>query len=278
MIITESFIWINFPKTGSTFAREIFRRIYCFSSLNFVKRLRFRDRWMREELLPETRPRVGQRFGAPTPHGRVTQIPAPFRHLPVVSSLRDPVKRAYSFYTYGDWKKHDQLPVPVEQILRALPDFPNLSFEKYLDYVGQFSGRDCIKVGNCRYALGAQSVDFVSFFAESTDSSLDPPAFNSWDSLAAQLARVRFLDVEDLNSQLEKLLLTCLFAREDVRFIASMPRINESADPDIAHDIHPSTQRRIRDAEWLMNLYYRHAGPPAVADLVSLARPLAASC
>ncbi len=277
MIITDAFVWINFPKTGSTFAREVLRRLYFFSPLDVRKRVRFRGRWMKEQLLPETRPAVGERFGTPTPHGRVVQIPAEFRDLPVVSALRDPVARAYSLYMYGDWKKHDQLPMPLEEILESFPSFPRLSFEEYLTYIRICRGRDRIKVGDCLYELGTQSVDFLNFFAESIDSSLDPPHFKSWESLSSQLAKFRFLNVSSLNQQLATFLRSVGFSEEDVRFIDLMPKINESSNSCTRDEIRPLVEEQIKKTEWLLDLYQRVGQAPSAADLVSRARKTSGS-
>jgi hypothetical protein len=272
MIITESFVWINFPKTGSTFAREVFRSMYAVSSFDFGKRLQFRGRWMREELVPETRPNFGQRFGRPTPHGRVAQIPTGFHHLPVVSAIRDPVKRAYSLYTYGDWKKSDQLPATFEEICEAFPAFPDLSFEDYLDFIRRFRGRNKISVGGSTYTLGAQSVDFVSFFARSENQELRLPAFASWETLAQQLAEVRFLHVEDLNHQLFDYLANLGFPKRYLRFILSMRKINESSDGLMAGKISPELREDIERAEGLISLYRRRSVPPTAAELHEQAR------
>ena len=274
MIITESFVWINFPKTGSTFAREVFRRLYSLPLLDRGKRRRFHGRWMREELVPETRPRVGERFGQPSPHGRVSQIPESFRGLPVVSALRDPVKRAYSLHSYGDWKKADQFPVPVAEIVAAFPEFPDLSFENYLDYIRHFGRKNCIKVGERLYALGSQSVDFVSFFANSTDPKLCPPSFESWESLADQLARVHFLDVDDLSAKLAAFLQASGFAEKDLEFIVTMPRINESAGLSAERGMPSSIQDGIRESEWLMELYHGKKAVPSASELRLRAQPL----
>jgi len=278
MIISESFVWINFPKTGSTFAREVFRSLYTVSSFALRKRLRFRGRWMKEQLVSETRPNVGQRFGRPTPHGRVAQIPAEFRHLPVVSAIRDPVERAFSLYTYGDWKKPDQLPVGVEQIREAFPGFPDLSFVDYLDFIRRFRGRNRIAVDGSMYELGAQSVDFVSFFADSENPELNPPAFASWETLAEQLSKVHFLHVEDLNQQLFDYLADLGFPEHYLRFILSMPKINESSDGLAAGKISPELREEIERAEWLISLYRSGRGsPPKAAQLREQAHVLAAA-
>ena len=124
MIITESFVWINYPKTASTFVRNSLKELYEIKPLDFMKAWRFRSRFMKEVMCPELRPGTGERHGTPTPHGTVSQIPLIHKGLPVASAFRDPVDRYISLYNFGDWKSPDQMPESIDKIRETFSSYP----------------------------------------------------------------------------------------------------------------------------------------------------------
>ena len=108
MIITDSFVFLNYPKTGSTFVREALSELY-------KKKQKKRWPWSRNKRYfemyeaPDVREMSQQRYGNPNPHGTYWQIPERAQHLPVYSVFRDPFRRVPSLYHYADWKKQEAL-------------------------------------------------------------------------------------------------------------------------------------------------------------------------
>jgi hypothetical protein len=103
MIITESSVWMNFPKSGSTFVRKALRHLYQTRRRDLLRRFRMRRRSMREIMCPNLgQGHTEERRGRPTPHGVVSQIPPEFTHFPVISSIRNPLATLVFLYTYAD--------------------------------------------------------------------------------------------------------------------------------------------------------------------------------
>jgi len=146
MIVTESFVWINYPKTASTFTREVLKELYAVRRLNLMKVWRFRSRFIKEVLCPELRPGTGSRHGTPTPHGTISQIPTDHWDLPVASAFRDPIERYVSLYNYGDWKVSDQMPEGIEKIRMRFPSYPDLGLADFIRYITFYYGKTSLRV------------------------------------------------------------------------------------------------------------------------------------
>jgi len=81
MIITDDFVMLNFPKTGSSFAREALKRLY--ANRNII-----------ELMLPKiTEKRYRDRVDQ---HGTFRQIPLAHKNKPVLSITRNPLSRFQS--------------------------------------------------------------------------------------------------------------------------------------------------------------------------------------
>jgi hypothetical protein len=255
MIITESFVWINYPKTASTFVREALRNIYTIRKYDLLQRFRMRDRWMEELLLPENRARVGDRSGAPTPHGTRRQIP--FQHCgkPVISAIRCPVDRCLSLYRYGDWKATDQIPASRDEIEGLFPSYPDLSFASFAEYMMHFYA-GFLEIGGNVYKLGPQSADFLAFFTLHRHPHKTGFVFNTWRELETVLEEVVFLVTDDINNQLFALLSQFGFNRCDVEPILLLPRINKSKESVIESVIDEATFSRIASSEWLLGEWW----------------------
>ena len=270
MIITESFVWINYPKTASTFVRTSLRSIYATSRYNILRRLRLRGRWMQEVMLPEKRAWVGDRYGAPTPHGTLQQIPLEHRSKPVVSAMRHPVSRCLSLYNYGDWQIEDQLPRSSAEIKSRWPAFPNLDFETFVEY-GILEGSATLNVGGQIYSLGPQSSDFLAFFTPSRNHEQRGFVFGTWRDLERALAEITFLVSDDINNQLFSLLVRFGFNRAHVKHIVTLHRINESKELVSASLINEKTRKRIESCEWLLFEWWKKISNGVCCNLETIA-------
>jgi hypothetical protein len=266
MIITESFVWINYPKTASTFVRLALREIYRIPKHDVFKRLRMRGRWMEELLLPENRARVGDRSGAPTPHGTRRQIPFQHRGKPVISAIRCPVDRCLSLYRYNDWKSADQKPASANEIARLFPSYPDLSFDRFVEYMIHFySG--ILEIGGNDYKLGPQSADFLAFFSHASNQATGKFVFETWEQLESTLQGVLFLDAKNMNSELFGRLVTLGYAPGSVRCILAMKPANESSSKEDRFVVSDSTREKINRAEWLLNAWLIRTVAGSTVDL-----------
>lgn len=280
MIITNSFVWINYPKTGSTFVRDVLRQIYTkiesdsipsrektiFGFKDIIKKIerKIKDasvglkaeihlgnkqHWMFEVLHPELRPSTGDRYGRPTPHGTISQIPDKYSNLPIVSAIRNPVGRYISTYNYADWKRFDQLPDSMESILSYFPDFPNLDFNTFLAYINHYYKIGKCVVGEDIFDVGPLSYDFLSFFTKNALTENKNFYFGNWNDLIQIKNKVTFLKFSSLNINLYHFLLECGFNQADISFILDKEPLNESSKKCI---ISSSSENSIKEKEWLL--------------------------
>ena len=112
MILTPSFVFIHYPKTGGTFVSTMLHRLWDGRS-----RHRTRVNWFRRRT-----GRNGTRIVELNKHGTCREIPASHDGRAVLSCIRSPYDRLVSQYEFRWWR--DQPPAPVDQIRKEFPDFP----------------------------------------------------------------------------------------------------------------------------------------------------------
>lgn len=224
MIITDQFVLLNFPKTGSTFARQAIIDLYEArrNSRGLITKLLEKSGLKKppvfiELYLPRTEFREGCNSGVDQ-HGRFEQVPEQFRCLPVISIVRDPLKRNISFYEYGWWKTH---PVaPMADIKKDFPTYPDLDFRTYLDYqnfntryrdTGRVIGED----------VGNQTVHFIQFFFNNPREAFQKlgDEYIYSGAYKKDMPDITLLKSEQLNRQLYDFLLSCGFSARELDFI-----------------------------------------------------------
>lgn len=185
MLITDDFVLLNFPKTGSTFARKVIRKIY-------------KDR-CEELLLPVAFDACDT--GRVTQHGTYAQIPMKHRTKMVVSIVRSPFDRYVSQYRFR-WYSHSP-PGAKEKLCEIYPSFPEITFEEYLDMTDRFSKRNILAAHNVlsETDIGFQTVNFVTFYSSSPDRDMADMVKNYVDPFV-KLPKVLFLRQESLRREL----------------------------------------------------------------------------
>jgi hypothetical protein len=217
VLITSQFVLINLPKTGSSFVREVIKRIYA------RRRWRWRaDRYLKELMLP----RDGGRRSGLSQHGWVSQVPQGYRHLPLVSVIRNPYDRILSIYEYRWWADHPTL--PAAQLAREFPRFPNLTLDDFirmgdLEVAERLDGRNPL-------GLGRQTVQFVHFFFHDPERALRSLSDDYVESGAfrADMAPITFLRQERLRDELAAMLERFAFAASEVQLCKRLPSINRT--------------------------------------------------
>jgi hypothetical protein len=139
-------------------------------------------------------------------HGSSRHVPPPFRHLPLVSTLRNPFDRYVSTYEFGWWKKEDRWrPTWLAGMKSEFPQYPDLSFEEFVEmskYLDRFSVCD----RPAAPTVGLQTRELIHFFCQNSADVVLQIAQAS-DEVAAKLLRddmfpVHFLRTNDLNASL----------------------------------------------------------------------------
>ena len=240
-------------------------QLYHLPWYDIGKKVRFRKRTFTEQWVPERRPNTGQRQNQPTLHGAVSQIPQRYCHLPIISAIRPPCEKYASIYHYKDWQQQDQLPASQAEIEREFPDFPNLSFDRFLSYVEKHYGRARLVVDGNAYSIGPLTFDFLTLFTWS-DFSNRRLTFTSWTALQTQLARTNFLQSKSINHDLHTFLLRRGFAERDINFILTKKPSNVSPNKETANGATMSNNVVI-GSEWLLDIYSRERTPPSIEQI-----------
>jgi hypothetical protein len=215
MLITSKFIVLNLPKTGSSFVRSVLKRIY--------RRRRWRlgsDAFIKELLLP----RGGGRLPGRDQHGKAFQIPPEYRHLPVVSVIRNPYDKLLSEFEFRWWAEHPSL--PVDELKAAFPHFPDLSLDDYVDLL-RLGAERRLNGANPR-RLGRQTIQFASFFFHDPEQALARLSddYIRTDAFREDLVDVTLLRQERLNDELACYLHAHGFALKEVALCRTHKPVN----------------------------------------------------
>lgn len=227
MIITNDFVLLLLPKTGTSFANVVIRYSYWRDGQRCVRHLS-------DNLL---NPSIGEDHRYPTTqHGFYMQIPEEFRHLPVYSILRNLYRLLISEYGYIRWQV-DWL--ARDEALRQFPDFPNLGFARFLDFSSHIVTQRLRLIHHNPAPpdrLGMHSYRFLYMFCRDPQrvfGRLTEDYIQSGEWLE-DLCPVRFLQQHRLRDDLRILLSRFGFPEERLEFIADSPArlVNPSVEFD----------------------------------------------
>ncbi|GGW86985.1 sulfotransferase family 2 domain-containing protein [Alteromonas halophila] len=263
MLITKKFVLLNYPKTGSTFAREAIQKLYSEKYREnpvvskILRKLKVREPAIQELMLPNIKVK-----GVSRPrdqHGCYCQIPSRYKNREVVTVVRNPFTRFLSAYKYGWWKKYP----PVSQLLldKHFPHFPDLSFDEYVDLteLGVEHGRLGRPPGN----LGSQTVQFIQMFFNNPESTLEKvdDKYLENQQYLKDVPAITFLRQETLNEDLAEFLIQKGFSADDVNFILNMKKINTTNSEKVAGAVWtPKTLSYVKHKEKAMFDIFREKG------------------
>lgn len=231
MLITDQFIMLNLPKTGSTFARTVIKELHAkrLSRQSYVSRVLQRLRLAKQPvcmdiMLPNIK--VSGVVMEPDQHGTYSQIPNEFRGLPVISVVRNPYTRFMSGYEFRWWEAHP--PINASLLAENFPNFPDLSVDDYvrlneLDVIhGRLGGR------KPNAEVGIQTVQFIQMFFKDPGRILKNLTDEYLDSVEAitDMAEITFLRQERLNEDLADFLSEMGYTNEEVDYARSREKVN----------------------------------------------------
>jgi hypothetical protein len=230
MLTTDQFVMINFPKTGSTFARTALLRAHQRGRIGRVLerfgvlRPEVQEHWMVPFFFTSTQEAAA---GKVAQHGTFHQIPAAHRLKPVFTVVRDPVQRVISAYEFRSWERN---PFPdVARIKAEFPSFPDLSFENFLR-MGRTFNRRYAQPEGMQVEIGGLTTQFIRFYARDPLKTIlalreDTDWTKEYDR---HFPEIRFLHTERLNRELYDFLLEMGYPKERIAFILEMGKINRS--------------------------------------------------
>lgn len=203
MIVTDRFVLLNFPRTGSTFARDAVARAYGVGGwFGAVRRVLASTPGFRELWLPIDRTETAARARRRSQHGAYSQIPKSARGLPVVSVVRCPYDRAVSLFEARFWR--DQPCADVAALRARAPRFPDITFSEYLELAHEFGRADVSRGRPPAGDVGVQTLHHLKFYARDVDAMMACVAAGGVDAGAhrALLGEVRYLRHERLGAEL----------------------------------------------------------------------------
>ncbi len=228
MIITDDFIMLNFPKTGSSFAREVLKKLYTRQDSKGRKFLKIlglsQPANFKEIMLQNIDEKKGSK--AKAQHGTLKQIPHQYKNKPILSITRNPLLRLESTYFYRWWEKYP--PANINTILEDYPHFPNLSFSEYNEMLHTHGRRNRLNNITPKIELGFQTIQFIQFYFKDPelilkiidDDYIENELYNE------SLIDICFIHQENLNFELKEFLLQFGFKPDKLEFIDLMNKVN----------------------------------------------------
>lgn len=228
MIICDDFIVLNFPKTGSTFVRDMVKEIYRrrrpgvlakIVLLALRKELPYKELMLPNYQSPNERQRhlLGQ-------HGAYCQIPEEQLHKEILTVVRNPYDLFLANYLTEWWTWY--FPAPEEQLKQLFPDFPKITLDEYLILsdlsANQYNG----------ITLGPITTQFIRMYFKQPDKVLQTitDEYVQSDSMFLEDigANITFIRQSELNMALSDFLCKHGFSDEETAFIRSHPKVNIS--------------------------------------------------
>lgn len=219
MIITNKFVFMHYPKNGGTFVEETLQKVWDHLIAAYPQAgYAFHKRWDKNLNWKRVSNKITQ-------HGKYSQLPRTYRHLPIFSIIRNPFDRLVSLYYYKFWVTDPYADSSVIQ--RQFPAFPDLTFKEF--YRMQHSlGRENLRIkiprGN---QTGLQSLQFMQMFFYDPDKavgSLDDRYLRE-RLFVNDMPPVLFLRNETLNADLHRYLYGMGIPHEAIDFILEAPRV-----------------------------------------------------
>jgi hypothetical protein len=226
MLVTSQFVLINLPKTGSSFVRKVIKAIYA------KRRWRWgADRFLKELMLPPLYA-IGR---GPDQHGTLQQVPQAYRHLPVVSVVRNPYDKLLSMFEFRWWVAHPFL--PLADVKQMFPHFPDLKLDEFIEMIDAHSARTL--GGANPHSLGRQTIQFVRFFFNEPERVLSRLSDDYVESGAFRqdMGPVMLLRQERLNAELADFLAGFGYSEDELEICRRHPRVNPTARGVIARDL-----------------------------------------
>lgn len=237
---------LNFPKTGSSFARKVIKKIYANAHLSCY-----------ELLLPNVRNLHAK--SSIDHHGTFNQIPLEYRNRPVISIMRNPIDRFLSTFMYKAWV--DSPPMPKPKVIKLFPNFPHLDVDQFIELQEQsMPYRLGFDMG--KRDIGIQSIQLIQMFFKNPGRTLKNIFTGSYskEALLSEMGNVRFLSQENLRNDLSRFLTDMGLTQDNISIISTQKASNVSnySTDDKSLMITDRLRAYIEKKEWLYGLIYRH--------------------
>ncbi len=254
MILTDKFVLLNMPKTGSTFARKCLAKIHGYDTwynqvLQRVPLLQPISFEMKELILPKIYSEYAPYKKIKDQHAVYSQIPTKHRHKKVVSIIRNPFEKIISVYEFAFWKKH---PVYNElEIKSFFPKYPDLSFEEFVDFYHHFWVKFLIGEKEIPIDIGPQTLLHIKFYGKDPGRIINELSTSFRIKKNKDFANVIFLHTENINAELYHFLKDIGYETKKIEFIKRIPPINATARTRKKY-VTPAIRQKILEKERLL--------------------------
>jgi len=265
MLVTPDFVMLNFPKTGSTFSRKAIKEVYARDP--GLKRNRlilsfFGNKPVRDLLLiPEFTgmPPLESQPSWKSQHAGYSQIPKKYRHLPVVSVVRNPYSRVLSKFRFKFWTKKQSFTIDSE-FSRKFPNFPDLSFEEYLDF-NDYLVKKNFAAWHIDADIGQQSLVFLRMYYEDLPRIFSLLEEDKRAKIINSVKSLVFLRQENLTNELIAFLKPFGLTEVGENIILKMKPANVTEGiREKGLELTDDHRDRIRKSEWLIFDVLRNKG------------------
>jgi hypothetical protein len=230
MIITDDFVMINFPKTGSTFVRNVLKRVH--NDYSFLEKTVYffgkKKKPLYINFWIENIRDTSFRYGVKDEHGLCSQIPKKHISKQIVSIKRNVFERYISLYEYADWKVAPW--IKVSDIKKIYPNYPDLSFKEYLNLLFHFNPWEIHPKINRKLPMGPATTQFIVFYFKNPFKVLREIDENYLmsDYYKKDMYNVHFLEQNNLNDDLYNFLSKKGYKEQKISFIKNLKRQNVS--------------------------------------------------
>jgi hypothetical protein len=212
MLLTDKFVFVHLPKTGGTFVKRTMAQVYGIKHR--------RTAW--DRLMLKLR---GVPFEVGGKHDPCSAIPPAYRHLPIVSSYRNPYALVVSHYRFAWWRRRFEAEYAAA-IAKRFPSWPDLSFEEFLEMSQAFFERPVPADSPRADEIGFLSRRWFRFFLKDPSRT---PAVDDVYLRERQFERdahpVRFLRTENLNRDLHACLLDLGYPKERIECVLTAEKV-----------------------------------------------------
>lgn len=236
MIITNSFIYIHFPKTGGTFTSDVLEKLHLMQKErrdnSLIRRLFYKKPYFEDYQENSYFQAVGNGFlNHGLNHNGVSLIPDRFSRLPIFTVLRNPYDFYTSFYEADKWHK---IELDGNQT-KLFPNFPKLSFSQFIDFLNVYHTNYLLKritQKEITREIGLYTLIFLFLYSDhplnEINKFMEKGEQYSFDyERNNKIKNLVFLDYNQLNLELVNTLST-FYDKKDLEFIEFEERKNVS--------------------------------------------------
>ena len=228
MLITNNYVMLNNPKTGSSFVRKAVKELYKRKKYKNLFYSIFRKSSIYNmEFTELILPNIKMHNRKDDQHGTFVQIPQQYINRTVVTVIRNPFTRFLSNYKFRSWLIHSEY--KKSEFVKQFPTYPDTSIDEYIKINSLDRDIRMGKIDN-KQNIGSQTIQFIQMFFNDPQKTLininDDYIYSG--HYKDDIGNITYIRQEDLNNELIEFLVSQGERRSDLEFINKMKKINVS--------------------------------------------------